>query len=287
MWVRILALPAPVQLLSVTGFSQQLIERSGYEGEGFAPDYDRFRPGPPEVVLSVLTTHAGAERPRLVVDLGCGTGLSTRAWAGRAGRVIGVEANARMVAQARAATEVSNVEFVEGFAHEAEIDDESADIVTCAQSFHWMEPAPVLAEAARMLRDGGVFAAYDYDVVPVVQPEVDAAFAAHVAARSAARSRLGIEAGAATWPKSGHIDRIRASGLFRFAREVHCHGEGTIDAGRLIGLAHSIGGPLALFDGRAPEVAATMDTLRETAQRVLGDGEWPTVTGYTIRLGVK
>lgn len=271
----------------VAGFSQQLIDRSGYTGDGFALEYDRYRPGPPEVVLRVLMTHAGAERPRLVVDLGCGTGLSTRAWAGRAERVIGVEANPRMVGHALAATEAANVVFVEGFADEAGVDRESADIVTCAQSFHWMEPAPVLAEAARMLRHGGVFAAYDYDVVPVIQPEVDAAFVAHVAARSAARSQLGIEAGAATWPKSEHIDRIRASGLFRFAREVHCHAEGTIDAGGLIGLAHSIGGPLALFDGRAPDVGATMDTLRETAQRVLGGRRWPTVTGYTIRLGVK
>jgi SAM-dependent methyltransferase len=271
----------------VTGFSRQLIDRSGYEGEGFALEYDRYRPSPPEVALSVMMTHAGTDRPQLVVDLGCGTGLSTRAWAGHAERVIGVEANARMVAQARAATGAANVEFVEGFADETGVADESADIVTCAQSFHWMEPALVLAEAARMLRRGGVFAAYDYDVVPVIHPDVDAAFAAHVAARGTARSRLAIQAGTATWPKPEHIDRIRSSGLFRFAREVHCHGEGTIDAGRLIGLAHSIGGPLALFDGRAPEVSATMDTLRETAQRVLGDRWWPTLTGYTIRLGVK
>ena len=39
----------------------------------------------------------------------------------------------------------------------------SADIVTCSQSFHWMEPEPTLAEIARILRPGGVFAAYDYD----------------------------------------------------------------------------------------------------------------------------
>jgi hypothetical protein len=68
---------------------------------------------------------------------------------------------------------------------------------------------------------------------------------------------------------------------------VHCHGQGTIDARGLIGLAHSIGGPLALFDGRAPEVEATLHTLRATAERELGDRRWPAVTGYTIRLGVK
>ena len=94
-------------------------------------------------------------------------------------------------------------------------------------------------------------------------------------------------AGGATWPKSKHVDQIRASGLFRFVREVHCHGEGTIDARRLIGLAHSIGGPQALFDGRAPEVDATLATLRATAERELGDRTWPTVTGYTVRLGIK
>jgi SAM-dependent methyltransferase len=100
-------------MAGVTGFSRELIDHSGYEGEGFALEYDRYRPTPPAVVLSVLMTHAGTDRPRLVVDLGCGTGLSTRAWAGHAMRVIGVEANAKMVAQARAATGAANVEFVE------------------------------------------------------------------------------------------------------------------------------------------------------------------------------
>src|ERR1035437_4594814 len=58
---------------------------------GFAPVYDRFRPQPPEVAVDVLCQIAQVERPGLVVDLGCGTGLSTRIWAGRAERVIGIE----------------------------------------------------------------------------------------------------------------------------------------------------------------------------------------------------
>jgi SAM-dependent methyltransferase len=36
-------------------------------------------------------------------------------------------------------------------------------LVTCSQSLHWMEPEPTFAEVARILRRGGVFAAYDYD----------------------------------------------------------------------------------------------------------------------------
>ena len=268
------------------GFSQRLIDGSGYAGEGFAQAYDEFRPSPAPAVLSILTIQACTERPALVIDLGCGTGLSTRAWADRAGRVVGVEGNPRMAARARAATASGNVEFAERLAHDTGLDDAEADIVTCAQSFHWMEPGPVLAEAARLLRPGGVFAAYDYDVVPVIEPEVEAAFRAHVAARSAARRRFGIEAGATTWPKSGHLGQIEQSGHFRHSREVHCHAEDAIDADRLIGLAQSIG-PLGAFDGCAPEVEATLAVLRETAGRALGDREWPALRSYTIRLGVR
>jgi SAM-dependent methyltransferase len=271
----------------MSGFSEALIARSGYEGEGFAAVYDAFRPSPPVVLLELLARYAGVERPRLVVDLGCGTGLSTRAWADRADAIVGVEANPAMAGQARAATAAANVRFVVALAADTGLPSGEADVVTCAQSFHWMEPVPVLAEAARLLRPGGVFAAYDYDVPPTVHPEVDEAFAAHFRARGAARARLDLPGGAVTWPKSEHLDRIRQSGHFRFAREVVCHGRAELDAPRVIGLAESIGGPRAIFGDRAPEVGETFEHLRETAERVLGDTPWPALVGYRVRLGVR
>jgi SAM-dependent methyltransferase len=274
-------------MAGVDGFSERLIERSGYGAEGFAVAYDGYRPAPPGVVMDVLQTHAGGGRPGLVIDLGCGTGLSTRAWSDRAIRVVGVEANRDMAAHARAVSADGNVEFVERLAADTGLPSSGADIVTCAQSFHWMEPQPVLAEAARILRGGGVFAAYDYDVVPVVEPRVDAAFAAHVAARSRARTRLGIEAGSASRPKHRHIDQIRSCASFGFAREVQCHGRGTTNAERLVGLAHSIGGPIELFEENAPEVQDTLATLAETAHQVLADRSVPALIGYTIRLGIR
>ena len=200
--------------------------------------------------------------------------------------MIGIEANAAMAARARAATAAANVEYVERLADDTGIEHDSADIVTCAQSFHWMDPRAVLPEAARILRPGGVFAAYDYDVVPVIEPRVDAAFADHIAARRIARERLGLQAGAVTWPKHEHASRLRESGLFGYVREVQCHAEGQADAGYMIGLAHSIGGPLALFGDRAPEVSETLARLKAAAEEVLGDRPRPMLIGYTIRLGV-
>jgi SAM-dependent methyltransferase len=199
-------------------FSQELIGRSGYLNEGFADVYDRYRPSPPGEVLAVLTVVAGVERPGLVVDLGCGTGLATRAWAERADEVIGVEPNPRMLERARAATVQANVRYVEAFGAETGLPDGRADLVTSFQSFHWMEPQPVLAEAARILRDGGVFAACDYDVPPFVEPEVDAAFSALLKARREARERLGIPAGAASWPKDRHLEEIGERTLSVHAR---------------------------------------------------------------------
>jgi SAM-dependent methyltransferase len=267
-------------------FSRTLIGRSGYQREGFADVYDAHRPAPPAALLDILELLAQVERPRLVVDLGAGTGLSTRVWADRADEVIGVEANAAMLERARAAA-AANVRYVGAFAAATGLDGGRADVVTCAQAFHWMEPGAVLAEAARLLRPGGVFAAYDYDVPPLVQPDVDAAFEAHFEARRAARGRLGIEAGANTWPKERHADQIRASGHFRFARELVCHGRGEANAARIVGLAESIGGPRALFGSAAPEVEESFLLLRETAARVLGDRNWPMFVCYRIRAGIK
>lgn len=270
----------------MAAFSEALVARSGYERSGFADVYDASRPAPPPELLSILALVAEIERPRLVVDFGAGTGLSTRAWAERADEVVGVEANAAMLARARAATDAANVRYVQAFAADTGLASGAADIVTCAQSFHWMEPDPVLAEAARLLRPGGVFAAYDYDVPPVVQPDVDAAFAELFARRRAARTRLGLEAGATTWPKERHVEQILSSGRFRHARELVCHGFDEADADRVVGLAESIGGPRVLFDGGAPEVDAAYERLRQVAHERLGSECRPMVVCYRIRLGV-
>ncbi len=141
---------------------------------GVAGSYDAYRPHTPTVLLDLLSQLAGTQRPQLVVDLGSGTGLSTYAWSERADRVIGVEPNADMRRQAEAKRESEkNVSFVEGVAHETGLPDECADIVTASQSLHWMDPQPTFAEVKRILRPGGVFAAYDYDWPVIITPETD------------------------------------------------------------------------------------------------------------------
>jgi SAM-dependent methyltransferase len=267
----------------VTQFSEELIARSGYQRPGFADRYDHYRPRPPRALLELLCRFARVERPELVVDLGCGTGLSTRAWSGLAGGVVGIEPNAAMLAAAEPA---AGVAYREAFAQRTGLPDDGADIVTCSQSFHWMEPEPTLAEAARILRGGGVFAAYDYDVPPAVDADVDVAFKSYLQRRRDARRRRGIRQGADLWAKEKHLERIRESGRFRFCREVVLHSLEKGDAERVEGLARSLGLPVADPGDDDLERELRIEELTAAARRALGDRVVPFLIGYRVRLGV-
>ena len=262
----------------MSDYSSGLIRRSGYEREGFAAGYDRYRPRPPVALLESLLQVARVERAAVVVDLGAGTGLSTRAWAGHADRVIGVEPNPAMRAAA------PDLELVAAFAHDTGLPSGGADIVTCSQSLHWMEPEPTFAEAARLLRPGGVFAAYDYDVIPICDWEVEEAYAAMLERRRALRRETGIPQGADRWPKEGHLERIRASGEFRYTREIVLQSVEEGSAERVEGYARSLGLPVADVDF---EPSLRYDELRAVADRVLGDRIVPFRFGYRARIGIR
>ena len=185
-----------------------------------------------------------------------------------------------------AAEPAPGVEYREAFAAETGLDDGCADIATCSQSLHWMEPEPTLAEAARILRRGGVFAAYDYDWPPVVDPEVDEAFRAYQERRGELRRTLGIQKGADRWPKDEHLSRMRASGRFRYCREVLLHSIEEGDAERVGGFARSFGLPFADLSDEQVAQALQVDELEAVARRVLGDRSVPFLFGYRVRIGV-
>jgi SAM-dependent methyltransferase len=267
-------------------FSQEAIEQSGYRRAGFADLYDEYRPEPPDALLETLAAYAGGHLRR-VVDLGSGTGLSTRVWAARADEVVGVEANAAMLAVAEAATSAANVTYVHAFAAETGLPDGSADLVTCSQSLHWMHREPVIAEAARLLASGGVFAAYDYDMPPVLHPEIDAAFTEHLRLRRHYRDEHAVTAGWTRTPKHGHLDKIRESGHFRFARELVLHDEAVVGVDEVVGLARSLGLVPELRALGVTDEELGLARLEETAGRVLAGRRTRWLIGYRVRLGVK
>jgi SAM-dependent methyltransferase len=259
---------------------RQQVAGSGYERPGFAERYDAHRPRPPEVLHALLPALAGIERPRLVVDLGSGTGLSTRFWAEHADEVIGVEPQRRMREWAEAVTEAPNVSYLDRSADDTGITSGSADIVTAAQSLQWMEPGPVFAEIGRILRSGGVFCAYEYVHLQTPLWEPEAAWGDVIATKRRLRVERGLENRA--FPVS--LERLRESGVFETVREVPLQSVEEGDGDRLVELALSEGSLVTLLETGVSEQEVGLDRLREVARSMPSVPWW---IGYRALIGRK
>src|SRR5215510_15703741 len=106
---------------------------------GFAEPYDRVRPTPPDDLAAAICAYSGEPRPALVVDLGSGTGLSTRWCARWAGRVVGVEPSDDMRRVAASMGDDPRITYRPGWSHATELAALSADVVLAAQALHWMD----------------------------------------------------------------------------------------------------------------------------------------------------
>jgi ubiquinone/menaquinone biosynthesis C-methylase UbiE len=261
--------------------------RTGYMRSGFGARYHAHRPKPPAALVDVLLQLAGTRRPRLVVDLGSGTGISTMVWAPHADRVVGIEPLDEMRTIAEAANASPNVSFKAGVAQETGVPDRAADIVTCAQSLHHTEPATTLAEIARILRPGGVFAAYDYDWPPTVHWEANQAFDTFMDRIRALRTRHEIRSEQEQWGKDEHVERIRRSGLFRHVSELSLHNVEPCTAERLVGFACTIGIVLPVLDLGLSDGELGLTALRDVAERTLGAEGLPWYVSYRVRAAVK
>jgi ubiquinone/menaquinone biosynthesis C-methylase UbiE len=126
--------------------------------DGLANLYGQFRPDYPEAAIDFIVTRSGLRPGSHVVDVGCGTGISTRQMAARGVTAIGVEPNAQMRAAAEATAPpagVSTPTYRDGRAEFTGLPDGIADLVLAAQAFHWFRHAEALSEFRRILKPTG------------------------------------------------------------------------------------------------------------------------------------
>lgn len=117
-----------------------------------AEAYDRARPSYPADAAGWLV---GSHRST-VVELGAGTGKLTELLVAAGHDVIATDPLPEMLGHLR--TRVPGARVAVATAEQIPVASCSADVVVCAQAFHWFDHDVALPEIARVLRPGGVLA---------------------------------------------------------------------------------------------------------------------------------
>jgi ubiquinone/menaquinone biosynthesis C-methylase UbiE len=160
-----------------------------YDETDIALAYDRGRDHGPEFLnlwMSVVSSHVKDRRIKTILDLGCGTGRFTEALGTRFdAEVIGLDPSNKMLEQARRKRADSRIRYELGRGEAIPLPDNSVDLIFMSMVFHhFNNPALVVREADRVLRDGGTIflragtreriSAYPYvDFFPASRPVLE------------------------------------------------------------------------------------------------------------------
>jgi SAM-dependent methyltransferase len=124
-----------------------------------APQYDALRPlsSGDQTRLEGMLLESALKGEDLVVEVGCGTGRMTLPLAALTpARVVGVDAEARMLEVARTKDAAGRVEWMRGSAYRLPLADEAAALVVMVMVVHLLrQRVRAFAEARRVLRGGG------------------------------------------------------------------------------------------------------------------------------------
>jgi len=117
-------------------------------------EYKNARRGYSSEVYAYLLAQSGLTKPE-TLDIGCGTGISSRELSNAGFRVTGVDIDPAMLNLAQ--KEDSDITYMLAPAHNLPFTDNQFDIVTAFTAFHWFNTEEALSEIKRVLKPGGIF----------------------------------------------------------------------------------------------------------------------------------
>lgn len=253
---------------------------------GFADVYENARPSLPTYPVRIIKKYIGNDIKR-VVDLGCGTGLSTTIWRDNCEQIIGIEPSLDMINVAKS-KQSRNISFMKAYSHDTGLEENSVDVVVCSQSFHWMEPSSTLREINRILKYGGVFATIDCDWPPVLNWEADKAYnVLYDKVRQIESEIPEIKDKFVRYSKEKHLKNISDSGYFRYSREILFSNTETCTRKRFINIILSQGSLQGILKHRPELIENDIKNFKSIINECCDDGEFEIDFSYRMRIGVK
>lgn len=252
---------------------------------GFARLYENNRPTIPDAACDMVLNYL-EHKPEQIVDLGCGTGLSTMAWIGKCDNITGIDPNEEMLSIAKQKSD--RIAFIKAYSDNTTLPDNSTDIAICSQSFHWMNPTDTLAEINRILKPNGVFATIDCDWPPVCSLEAELAYSQLLnKVRFIELENKDVFKTFQRWNKDKHLQNIKQSGYFRYCREVVFLNKEKCNADRFVGIALSQGGLQTILKTQPDLIENDMELFEKKIKSIYGEKEFDISFCYRMRIGVK
>ena len=121
-----------------------------------ADNYNKFRPSYPEIIISFLESEKVLYKDSIIADIGSGTGILSELFLKNANIVFGIEPNIDM----RNAAELvlknyQNFHSIDGSAEGTNVEENSINIITVGQAFHWFDQIKARKEFRRILKPEG------------------------------------------------------------------------------------------------------------------------------------
>ncbi len=254
--------------------------------KGFADIYEKARPKVPEYPVKIICKYLG-KNPDTVVDLGCGTGLSTFVWENVSDNVIGIEPSEDMLSISLS-KQSEKVRFIKAFSDDTGLDDKCADVVICSQSFHWMEPTATLKEVNRILQKSGVFATVDCDWPPVAEWQAEREYMKLYS--KVKKIEISSEKTNNTflrYSKENHLKNIENSGYFKYSREILFSNTEKCTAERFINIILSQGSLQTILKNAPELICDDVENFRRNIRDIFGESEFEIDFCYRMRVGIR
>ncbi len=113
----------------------------------------KYRPGYPKEIISILEKEILFDSKKVVADIGSGTGISAKLFLENGNSVYGIEPNEPMRKAAEGwLNAFEKFISLHGSAEQTTLQDNSIDLIVCAQAFHWLDRKKAKSEFKRIAK---------------------------------------------------------------------------------------------------------------------------------------